>query len=45
MGWIEGPMCVGSDHGVEDHKQLAHAGGDYDFERFAGLLKAIGEGG
>jgi hypothetical protein len=37
-------MGVGSEHGVEDDQQLAHASRDHDFERLSGFFEALGEG-
>lgn len=36
-------MRIDFDHCVEDHQQLAHAGGDHNFEAFALGLKALAE--
>ncbi len=36
-------MGICSYHRVEDDEQLSHAGGDDDFERFAGFFKALSE--
>jgi hypothetical protein len=36
-------MGIGLEHCVEDDQELAHAGGDHDFERFAGIFEALGE--
>ena len=37
-------VLVVSCHGVEDGEELSGAGGDDDFERFAGGLEASAEG-
>ena len=37
------PGGVGFDHGVEDHQQHSHAGGDDDLAGFARFLETLGE--
>src|SRR5215475_794409 len=40
--WV--PRGVAFNHGVHDGQQLAHAGHDHHFRRFAGSLEALGQG-
>lgn len=43
LGKIGDPVSVGFQHGVEDDKELAHAGGDHDFEFFSLVFEALCE--